>query len=935
MQNKNGNKKFPIIDNILILGLKSEELNSIQSSNINNIEENLSKYKPAILSDYSLFNKTANPQKEEFYKSICQYSFPDGTIISSENINFNKRQYITFCIKDFNGHLKHITCSYIQFGLKIKDGNIVNINSGIALVSFLDIYECHKEILLSIINIIVNYFNSNGNSNNKKMRQIFCGNQILEEYRLLPFYFSFLLNLTLDDYYNLEKIKNICLLNIPNNYFQNIFCKISLNPKNKNSILSLKEFDTSIILDKFYIEDIVKLYYALLLDKSIIFLFNDYSEINIIINSLLSITFPMDKMKKYNIKYVYNKPEIQSKKIIKKDQLNIIYLIYYTEDDDLSFLPEEGKTPSIASSKNTNISSNNENSNNLNENSFYYSCLNFYYYKDTFVYSIKEKKFLNCPLDFEKNNKTIFIEDEINDEIKGQLYFTMGEKLVVNSNMNFDDTDLGLIFDNSTCNKINTFLYFNLKIKSIFFKCFLMIINGINSLINFNYKFNKDNFSITEFFDVKNKFVRENRIKYYLIKNKNFHQFLVNYIKKYKNNEKYMFIYKSLNEIKDKNFVEINKYFENVFKEQIKNGIINYYNFDYINMEKCFNDLLDSFKNDSNINKNNIDNYLLNSSKNYTFYQLLNIDQKKIQNNNSFFSKHSYKGFLETDISQLNKFQLYKIYKLFKLDHNKSNKEINKLYLLKPPSPHIYKAPNLYYYNNLNLNKNEKKAQNISNQKNIISNIDNIFGKILKIDNFKIKKKELINKDPNQEINSDSKKLKSKKINKDPSPSSKAKFQGNQVDRNTSNFNFFNHPFLKNTSQKNKRKNLQLSNIKEIKNSNKSFREKNNLSKSKNNIIKNNALIEIDSQMDNSRESIKKRKYTYNLEESNQTLKKYGLNKNANSHNNASNNKRIIKDKIEKKVYGPINSSKKYENNFGHIPKLAGDLDDDLVSDED
>jgi hypothetical protein len=462
-----------------------------------------------------------------------------------------------------------------------------------------------------------------------------------------------------------------------------------------------------------------------------------------------------------------------------------------------------------------------------------------------------------------------------------------------------------------------------------------MVINGINSLINFNYKFNKDNFSITEFFDVKNKFVRENRIKYYLIKNKNFHQFLVNYIKKYKNNEKYMFIYKSLNEIKDKNFVEINKYFENVFKEQIKNGIINYYNFDYINMEKCFNDLLDSFKNDSNINKNNIDNYLLNSSKNYTFYQLLNIDQKKIQNNNSFFSKHSYKGYLETDISQLNKFQLYKIYKLFKLDHNKSNKEINKLYLLKPPSPHIYKAPNLYYYNNLNLNKNEKKAQNISNQKNIISNIDNIFGKILKIDNFKIKKKELINKDPNQEINSDSKKLKSKKINKDPSPSSKAKFQGNQVDRNTSNFNFFNHPFLKNTSQKNKRKNLQLSNIKEIKNSNKSFREKNNLSKSKNNIIKNNALIEIDSQMDNSRESIKKRKYTYNLEESNQTLKIYGLNKNANSHNNASNNKRIIKDKIEKKVYGPINSSKKYENNFGHIPKLAGDLDDDLVSDED
>ena len=710
MQNKNGNKKFPIIDNILILGLKSEELNSIQSSNINNIEENLSKYKPAILSDYSLFNKTANPQKEEFYKSICQYSFPDGTIISSENINFNKRQYITFCIKDFNGHLKHITCSYIQSGLKIKDGNIITINSGIALISFLDIYECHKEILSSIIDIIINYFNSNGNSNNKKMRQILCGNNIFEEYRLLPFYFSFLLNLTLDDYYNFDNIKNICLLNIPNNYFQNIFCKICLNPKNKNSILSLKEFDTSIILDKFYIEDIMKLYYALLLDKSIIFLFNDYSEINIIINSLLSITLPIDKTKKYNIKYIYNKSDIQSKKIIKKDQLNIIYLIYYTEDDDLSFLPEEGKTPSITSSKNTNISSNNENNNNLNENSLYYSCLNFYYYKDTFVYSLKEKKFLNCPFDLEKNSKTIFVEEEINEEIKGQLYFTIGEKLAINSNMNFEDTDLGLIFDNSTCNKINTFLYFNLKIKSIFFKCFLMIINGINSLINFNYKFNKDNFSIAEFFDVKNKFVKESRIKYYLIKNKNFHQFLVNYIKKYKNNEKYIFIYKILNEIKEKNFVKMNKYLENAFKEQIKHGIINYYNFDYINMEKYFYDFLNFFKNDNN-NKNNIDDYLLNSSKNYTFYQLLNIDQKKIENNNSFLSKCSYKDYLEKDTSLLNKFQLYKIYKSFKLDNNKSSKEINKLYLLKPPSHNVYKIPNLYYYNNISINKKKKKEK--------------------------------------------------------------------------------------------------------------------------------------------------------------------------------------------------------------------------------
>ena len=478
MQKSNEIKKFPIIDNILILGLKTEDLNSIQSSNINNIEENLSKYKSTILSNYSINNKTSQNQNEEFYKNICEYSFPEGVIIPKENTNFNKKQYITFCIKDFNDHLKHITCAYIQFGLKIDDGNVITINSGIALVSFLDIYECHKEILSHIVNIIINYFNINTNHIGK-IRQIFFGNKTFEEYRLLPFYFSFFLNLTLDDSYNLDKIKNICLLNISNNYFQNIFCKISLNPKNKNSILSLKEYDTSILLDKFYIEDIIKLYYALLLDKSIIFLFNDFTEINIIINSLLSITFPLDKLKTYNIKYIYNKSELQSKKLLKKDQLNIIYLIYYTDDDDLSFLPEEGKTPSFISSKNTNPNSNNDNSNNITENSLYNSCLNFYYHKDTFVYSLKEKKFVNCPFDSEKHNKTVLIDEEISDEIKSQLYFTMGEKLVINSDMNFEETDLGLIFDNSTCNKINTFLYLNLKIKSIFFRCFLMIINGI------------------------------------------------------------------------------------------------------------------------------------------------------------------------------------------------------------------------------------------------------------------------------------------------------------------------------------------------------------------------------------------------------------------------------------------------------------------------
>ena len=99
--------------------------------------------------------------------------------------------------------------------------------------------------------------------------------------------------------------------------------------------------------------------------------------------------------------------------------------------------------------------------------------------------------------------------------------------------------------------------------------------------------------------------------------------------------------------------------------------------------------------------------------------------------------------------------------------------------------------------------------------------------------------------------------------------------------------------------------------------------------------MKNNFLIEIGAQIENFRDRSRKRKNTYNLEESNRTLKKFGLNKNLNNNNNSVINSRIRKNKIKKIKYGPNSSSKKYEHNFGHLPKLAGDMDDDIISDED
>ena len=104
--------------------------------------------------------------------------------------------------------------------------------------------------------------------------------------------------------------------------------------------------------------------------------------------------------------------------------------------------------------------------------------------------------------------------------------------------------------------------------------------------------------------------------------------------------------------------------------------------------------------------------------------------------------------------------------------------------------------------------------------------------------------------------------------------------------------------------------------------------------KSKNKITKNNLrsiLAESDGQINNFKERSGKRKYTYNQEESIKALKQITMNNSnfRNKHiiNNMNNNNDILR--------GPITSTKKYENNYGHLPKLAGDLDDEILSDED
>ena len=447
----------------------------------------------------------------------------------------------------------------------------------------------------------------------------------------------------------------------------------------------------------------------------------------------------------------------------------------------------------------------------------------------------------------------------------------------------------------------------------------------LNSSLNLNYNFSSEKnsgiYNLNNYFENINEFIKGSRLKQNLINNKNFQEFLIKYIKKHKIKDKYIFIHKTLNNINNKNYVEMNNYLDNIFKEQIRNGIINYYNFDYIDFDKYFLDYIKSKENNKNNNE-----YLLNSSPNFTLYQLLNINKKNIETNNNYCSEHNFLNYLEKDTSFLNKFQIYKIYNSFNtIPRKKTNK-------LLPFKPMVNKISNSYnpYGNNYD-NSYDLKPNKDKNQEKIVGlpNFDNIFGQILNDQDFINLKPELNNVESKRELCSESKKFKFKKIKKDTSPFQK--LSNPTVGRNSSYYNHINNPF-QNNNLKDKKKILHLSNGNEFGKSTQSFKEKKNVEKSsKNKIIKANigaVMVEPDEQINNFKERSGKRKYTYNQEESKKALKKI-TNNNHNLKNNFifNNNKDVL--------HGPISSTKKYENNYGHLPKLAGDLDDELLSDDD
>lgn len=569
-------KKAPFIENIIIIGLSKAELKTVQDINFIS-QRNLHNISGTILENYQS-KYLSQPLDKTFLSHIPDYAFPKGIVDVSQK---NKKSKIltSFCLKS-NSLLKHITCLSIAGAIKNKQGDFVTVKTGILLVSPIDIYECQKEILNFLYEIIENFFCHGSNSN------VYCvfdrANRQIEENRILNFYFNFFLNTPI----NLENNSSFCLCSLNNNYNKKSICKFHIDSiDNIKQILPLKEYDISYLLEAFHIDDLIQIYISMLLELKIIIIFDNYSEINIIIQSLLVLLYPLNT-KNYQIISFINQSN--------DDMINLPKSIIGVHFSMEELIPESD---------------------------------------DVIIYSLISKKFKSCPQSY------ISYQNKDRNQAASSLNYLYGEKLSINIDMDFDESELSLMFNETACVKMNSILYFNLKMISIFFEFFLNLINGLNKYCTFNYKKSKDK-NFDKVFDVKG-FCGNDLFKERLTKTSIFTNFIIKYTKYNTQKPKYIFINKMLTE-KEENS-NYKKYSKEIFTEQIKNRIISYYQFLYLNLSIPFENYIIKSGRDIFIPKKKI----------YSLTYLLHFNLIKDDSRNYY---------LIEDKVKLSKYELFKIH---------------------------------------------------------------------------------------------------------------------------------------------------------------------------------------------------------------------------------------------------------------------------------
>ena len=608
--NKNHKIKIPLIERIIVCGISKKKLNEIKQPILSNEElliETLSNINIEILEEYdsSMIKKDIS---NTYINNIPKYSIPFGLspkIIKnkSNNIYDTDKKIISFSLVE-NTKLKH--CSSLSFydNYKINTKDIL-IKKSITLVSAKDYYDTQKKILEYIYKILINHY-SYKNTNLNLVRKILYENYFshekifIEEYSLLPFYFSFILNSWDINPSNNKLIKSFHVLplkseNILNNnkITSDFFIKLFINDK---SPFPIKDYNISILLYKFHIDDLIIIYQALLMEYEIILIFDNFEEINILIYSLLSLIYPL-KWKFPITSFLLPETEVM---------LDAPFATIIGVHESFKYLIEYKIKK---------------------------ECFNL---ETTIIYDLKEKNFVlkdpNFPL----------LDNKLINNIKSSLYFLKADLLQFKHGTIKFNNGLMKLFDKNEkiVNKIEHSKYINIKIISIFFNIFLDLIKNFKSCIKYDeIEKNKININISEpndFFDF-NKFEQN----FIFDSTSSYNQFFLNFSKTlmftnfvrnfilYENKKKiFIFINELITKLSEKELTNQKRYLNAIIDKNIKTTLSSYYLIKYINLNNLLNNYFIKGINQNEINQkinsNEIWNQLDKNKIKYFSENLLN-----------------------------------------------------------------------------------------------------------------------------------------------------------------------------------------------------------------------------------------------------------------------------------------------------------------------
>ena len=622
---KNAKIKIPLIERIIVCGVSKKQLTDIKISILNNEElliEHLSNLSIDILEEYSssLINIDKN-SKSSYILNIPKYSIPFGLspeiIKNKTNTKYESdKKIISFSLVQ-DTKLKH--CSSLSFyeNYKINTKDVL-IKKSITLVSSKDYYETQKQILEYIYKIIYNYY-SNKNKNTNLLHKIIHENYFsrekisIQEYSLIPFYFSFVLNSwdinptnnkMIKSFHVLPLIKGTDKNQINENNTNNYFMKLFIDDKTP---FPIKDYDLSILLNSFHIDDLIILYQSLLMEYEIILIFNNFESINLIIHSLLSLIYPL-KWKFPITSFLLPETEVML---------------------DAPFATIIGVHKSFKY---------------LIEYKIKKECFNL---ETTIIYDLTEKKFVlkdpNFPL----------IQNKLMNDIKSSLFFLKADMYQFKNGTIKINNGLMKMFDKNEnfVNKLDYKVYLNMKIISIFFNVFIYLIKDFKTCIKYDeIEKNKININTCEpndFFDF-NKFEQNSSKELSYNYNISYNNFFLNFSKtlmfsyfirsfiKHQNTKKaFIFINDLVSKLSEKELMNPQKYLNSSYDKNIRNNLSNYYLIKYINLNTFLNNYFMKGINPNEIN--------INDNTKLSIELWNNIDKKKIKsfNDNMFNTYYS------------------------------------------------------------------------------------------------------------------------------------------------------------------------------------------------------------------------------------------------------------------------------------------------------